>query len=410
MASVAAGGDHRLATIDVIRGFAVLGILVMNIVAMGLPAYAYVDPWHYGGAGGANLIAWAIAYVLADGKMRALFTMLFGAALLIAADRDPAPAGPHYRRMAWLFVFGMAHAWLFWFGDILTLYAITGAIAFVGWRWRPSALLLVAALCFAVMLADDLLAWHQLTALKAAAALPDASAAAVAGWAQVRAAVTPDPALLAREIALYRGGFPDAFAARAPMTVRFQTTLLPLSLAETLGYATLGMALHRLRFFAGGWTRAGYRACITAGAVAILSYLPIVRMLVEARFNPAILPLADALSFVLRPFLARAYAAALILLVRSGRAARLCARLAAAGRMALSNYLGSTLIATTLFYGYGFGLYAQLDRASLYWIVAAIWIIILWWSPAWLARFAYGPAEWLWRALSRGRIPPFRRI
>src|SRR4051812_15573544 len=101
----------RIINLDVIRGFAVCGILVMNIVAMGEPSYAYVDPHYYGGAQGADLAAWAIAYVLADGKMRALFTMLFGASLLLitdaAEDRTPGPARVHYARMFWLFVFGM---------------------------------------------------------------------------------------------------------------------------------------------------------------------------------------------------------------------------------------------------------------------------------------------------------------
>lgn len=401
--------SDRLPTIDAIRGVAVLGILLMNIVALGLPAPAYVDPHAAGGASGADLAAWALAYVFADGKMRALFTLLFGASLILAAERDAAPAGPHYRRMTVLLLLGLAHAWLLWFGDILTQYAVAGAIAFIGWRWRPPALLFVAALCFALTIADDLLAWQQLTALKAAASFPDAPDAVIEAWAQVRAAAVPPLAVLAHEIALYRGGFLDAFAARAPTTWLFQSVLLPLTLPETLGYVASGMALQRLGFFTGQWRRGAYWACLAAGLLALLLYLPLVRLLVERRFDSAVLPLADALSFMLRPALVLAYAAAVLLLVRSGRLPRAVARLVAAGRMALSNYLGTTLIATTLFYGYGFGLYARLDRAELYGVVLLIWAAILLWSKPWLHRFAYGPVEWLWRALSRWSIPPFRR-
>ncbi len=399
----------RIATIDAVRGFAVLGILVMNIVAMGMPVYAYVDPHHYGGATGADLIAWAAAYVLADGKMRALFTMLFGASMGIAADRSDGAAGGHFRRMAWLFVFGMIHAWLFWFGDILVLYAITGAIVFIGWRWQPAPLIFIAAACFLLIIADDLLAWQQLTALRAAATAPGASEAAVTTWNTVIASVSPPPAALAQQIALYRGGFLDALAARTPTILMFQTTLLPLSLAETLGYAAFGLALHRTGFFTGGWRTTTYRALLVAGGVAILFYMPIVRLLITVRFDPATIPLADMFSFLLRPWLALAYASGIVLLVRRGSSPRLVARLVAAGRMALSNYLGTTLIATTLFYGYGFGLYGSLGRANLYGIVIAIWIMILLWSKPWLDRFAYGPLEWLWRGLSQGKFPPSLR-
>ncbi|TVV76138.1 DUF418 domain-containing protein [Sphingomonas solaris] len=387
-----------------------LGILVMNIVAMGMPVYAYVDPFYYGGATGADLAAWALAYVFADGKMRALFTMLFGASLLLIADRAERPAWLHYRRMGVLLLFGMAHAWLLWFGDILVEYALVGAVAFIGWRWRPAALLSVAALCFAFALADDLLAWQQLAALRAAALAPGAMPGVVEAWQSVLAAATPQPSMIAREIALYRGGFAHVMAARAPTTLMFQTRLLALSFPETLGYVALGMALYRLGCFGGAWRLGVYRLLVGAGVAAAALEVPVSQMLVAARFDPATIPLADALSFVLRPWLALGYVAAIVLVVRAGRLRGAIARLAAAGRMALSNYIATSLVATTLFYGYGAGLYGRLDRAELYLVVAAIWAMMLLWSPAWLTRFAYGPLEWVWRATSRGVRPRFRSM
>ena len=345
--------DDRLVTIDAVRGFAVLGILAMNIVALGLPVYAYVDPYYAGGTSPADLTAWALAYALADGKMRALFTMLFGASMALVAERSARPATMHYRRMAGLFLFGMAHAWLLWFGDILVEYAIAGAILFAGWRWRPSALFVAAALCLSVGVADDWLAWQQLATEKAAGG---------AAWAAVLASAAPDPAAIAGEIARYRGGFLDALAARAPETWLFQTRLLAQSMPETLGYMAFGLALHRLGFLAGTWRKTTYRALTAAGVVALALYPPIIAHLVATRFDPAVIPLTDLLSSLLRPWLALGYAAAIILLARSGRAGWIVARLAAAGRMALTNYLATTLIATTLFYGYGFGLYARFAR------------------------------------------------
>ena len=114
-------------------------------------------------------------------------------------------------------------------------------------------------------------------------------------------------------------------------------------------------------------------------------------------------------SLILRPFIAMAHAAALILIIRSGKATGFSARLEAIGRVALSNYLGTTLVATTFFYGYGFGWFGYLGRAQLYIVVAAIWAVMLLWSKLWLARFHYGPVEWLWRSLARWQRQPMRR-
>jgi len=408
------GDAGRIETIDAVRGFAVCGILIMNIVAMGMPAYAYVDPFYYGGAEGADLVAWGAAYVLADGKMRALFTMLFGASMALIAERAegrvPGPVATHYRRMAWLLVFGMLHAWGFWYGDILVVYALAGAIAFIAWQWPTSALLYTSAGLFALLVGIDLINWHDLALLKAAAEAPDAPAIAHEAWRAVLDVATPSPAL-AREIEMYRGGVADVFAARAPMTILYQTELLPTSILESLCFMLFGLALHRTGFFSGGWPRRAYQALAAIGGLVVLPlYAPIVRLLIDTRFDPVILPLASALSLLLRPWLALAQVSLVLLFMASGQARWLAVRLAAAGRMALSNYLGSTIVATTIFYGYGLGLFGMLGRADLYIVVAGIWAAILLWSKPWLDRFAYGPFEWLWRSLARGALQPFSRI
>lgn len=107
--------------------------------------------------------------------------------------------------------------------------------------------------------------------------------------------------------------------------------------------------------------------------------------------------------------IALGHAAALLLLVRLGALGVVRRALAATGRMAFTNYLTQTLICTTLFYGYGFGLYGRLDRPALLAIVVAIWTLQLIWSPLWLSRFRFGPAEWLWRSLTYWRLQPMRR-
>ena len=113
----------RLQTLDLVRGVAVLGILLLNIVGFGLPEAAYFNPRAYGGSEGADLAAWLINFILFDGKMRGLFSFLVGASMLLVIDRAEAkgesPVAVHYRRMAWLRIYGRAQLWLVCFGDIL---------------------------------------------------------------------------------------------------------------------------------------------------------------------------------------------------------------------------------------------------------------------------------------------------
>jgi uncharacterized protein len=411
--SHATAGDGRIVTIDAVRGFAVCGILIMNIVSMGMPGYAYVDPNFYGGAQGADLAAWAIAYVLADGKMRCLFTMLFGASMLLITDaaegRTPGPIRVHYARIFWLFVFGMLHAWLVWYGDILVDYAVAGAILFLARTWQRSALGFAALCLILLSAAQSLIDYHDTELVKTLATGPHPPAAAVRDWARILTDTVPDPTRIAQEIHLYRGGFADVFAARAPTTALFQFTLTPRGLPETIGFMLLGMLLYRLDFWSGGWSRRAYRRTIIAGFATIPLYLPLVRSILHNHFDPAFLPLADAAALMLRPFVALAYAALIIRAVQSGIAPWLTARFAAAGRMAFSNYLGTSLVMTTLFYGYGLGLFGQLHRAQLYWLVLGQWLLILGWSKPWLRHFRYGPFEWAWRSLSRGRPVSFRQ-
>jgi uncharacterized protein len=416
MADTETATSPRIATIDAVRGFAVCGILLMNIVSMGMPGYAYIDPTYWGRPSAADIAVWAINYVLSDGKMRALFTMLFGASMLLIIERAAAspdgkgPAEIHYRRLFWLFLFGMIHAWFFWYGDILTSYAIAGAIAFPLWRWRTRSLLIAAALLLSLQAGLNLAHHAQLQSLRAAAEAPGATPRQKADWEKTIRASVPDQAAAAAEVRGYRGSFIDALNARVPLATLFQTTLLWLGLPELLGFVALGMALFRTGFFAGRWRRRTYLAMIGLGyLVAAPLMVPVAHRVMAADWDPVLLPVTDTIGLALRPFIALAHASVVILLVQSGAARWLTRRLEAAGRMAFSNYLGTTLVTTTIFYGYGLGLFATLSRAQLYLVVLFVWVLILGWSKPWLARFEYGPLEWLWRRLARGEPVPFRR-
>src|ERR1700759_1518662 len=159
--------------IDAVRGFAVLGILLMNIVGMGMPAFAYIDPTYAGGSTGADLWTWAVNNVLTDAKMRKLFTMLFGASAVLIAERAeggrPGPAQTHYRRMFWLFVIGMIHAHFLWWGDILVTYSLAGLMLFPFRKLSIRSQVIVGVAILAVLLAANLFVAGQLDGLRAAA-------------------------------------------------------------------------------------------------------------------------------------------------------------------------------------------------------------------------------------------------
>lgn len=415
MPTNASAGDRHI-SIDAVRGFAVLGILLMNIVGMGLPSFAYLDPTYAGGSTGADLWTWAINNVLTDGKMRALFTMLFGASAVLIADRaergdGPGPMQTHYRRLFWLFVIGMIHAYFLWFGDILVCYAVAGLFIFPFRKLGAKTLLGIGVAILAVLLTKNVLEAQHLETLRVAATAPGASAAALKAWQDASMSVIPPPGMKAAELAGFTGGFMDALKARANVVLLMQLILMPGdSLPEAIGQMFVGMALFRTGFFTLGWASRAYGAMIAVGylvAVPLTAWLSF--MIWKSSFDPLVLHRLEAWQQASRPFIALAHASILLLMIRAGLAAGLVERLAAAGRMAFSNYLMTSIITNLLFCGYGFGLYGQLSRFQQLGVVLGVWAFILIWSKPWLARFQYGPFEWLWRSLVRWSPQPFVR-
>lgn len=408
-------GQARIATLDAVRGFAVMGILILNIVDMGLPGYAYIDPNYAGGATGANWWTWAVSYVFFDGKMRGLFTMMFGASMVLIAERAAAagesPARVHYPRMISLFILGMAHAYLIWSGDILVLYSLCGMFAFVAWRWRIRRLLLVAAVLLALKLAMGLSSYAYLGDLERRVASQSASVAEQAEWSEFRDAAAPMPEAAQQDLVDYRGDWWTVAQARAAFTVVMQTQIAPQSIPDTFALIALGMALFRTGFFSSAWSSRTYWRIVAAGfVIAAPLYVPIVRWIDATTFSPVTLLATEAIHLtLLRPLVSLAWASVIILFIQSGRATWLADRLVATGRMAFSNYLGASIVATTFFYGYGFGWFGYLARWQLYVVVLAIWTAMLLWSKPWLARFRYGPFEWLWRTMARRSPISLRR-
>ena len=146
--------SERIASLDVLRGLAVLGIMIMNIQAFAMPMAAYSNPTAYGDLSGINFFIWLVSYLFVDQKFLSMFSLLFGAGICLFADRVEArsgrSAGLHYRRMFWLLLFGLVHAYFLWSGDVLVTYALCGLVIFFLRNRSPRTLVIIGLAVFSV--------------------------------------------------------------------------------------------------------------------------------------------------------------------------------------------------------------------------------------------------------------------
>lgn len=394
------GDRDRIVTLDFVRGVAVLGILFANIVGFGHTMLAYVWPVALPGGGSeADRWLWLAQFTFVDGKFRGLFTLLFGAGLCLFLEREWARGGTgslQLRRLFWLALFGLLHFHLLFEGDILFLYALAGfaVLPMVHWSartqlWAGLAWYLAASLLMALALHTSAMRWEGLADARDAAIARAASEAAVLAG--------PDyGALVAYRLREQSGDLLE---------------VLTTALHETIPLILLGMALYRLGFFTGGM---GRRAMLRWGCVGFIVGAVLSAAIggwVMLRGFPFWLTqyAFHGLAALPRLPMTLGMAALLVLLGSRGPPGWLSRRLAAAGRMAFSNYILMSLVMALLFQGWAGGLFGRLDRVMLLPPVLLGCALMLGWSEPWLARFRYGPLEWLWRCLVYGRIFPMRK-
>lgn len=405
----------RHITLDALRGFAVMGILAMNIVAFAMPDMAYMSPAIYGGTSTADVASWFASFVLVDGKMRGLFSLLFGASMLLVIERAEAAGQSggkvHFRRMAWLAVFGLAHFFLIWFGDILFLYAAVGSVAFLFRSWEAKRLIKWAV---GFYIAGALL-WTagmgSLLLMQTTARAPGASAEIVEQYKEVMEGPDFAPGGTTKLLKVYRGDYPGIVEHKLKEEAASPFALVLQSILETLPLMMLGMALLKNGFLTGAWESSRYRA-LAAWTIPLGGTLTFLfGWFVAARGFDLIEALNANLAWTMLPRLVMTlgYAALLVLLIRKLAGSTILERVTAAGRAAFTNYLGTSIVMTTIFYGYGLGLYGHVERVWLWPFVLGAWAGMLLWSKPWLDRFRYGPLEWLWRSLARWEIQPLRR-
>ncbi len=405
---------QRYLELDALRGFAVMGILLMNIVGFSMPEMAYISPAVYGGTDLPDTVTWALSYIFVNGKMRGLFTILFGASMMLIVERAQAngedPARVHFPRMAWLAIFGLAHFFLLWAGDILFLYAAVGCIAYFLRNLTADELLRRALLIFSLGFIGYSVMFGSLLYMEYQASLPGTSAAGIENVEQVIAGFRSSGDAISADITLHQSGFSPIFLDKIQNDLFGPIILLAYNLAETLPLMMVGMALYKNGFITGQWTSERYRRVgIWSTAIGMVILTAIAIGLIYSNFAMLLMVNASyAWNLPSQMLMTIGYAALLIGLIRTFRESAWITRIAAVGRAAFTNYLGTSLLMTFIFYGWGLGLYGAIGRAELYLFVLGAWALMLLWSRPWLMRFRYGPLEWLWRSLAKGQAQAMR--
>ena len=407
--------DTRIVTLDTVRGFAVMGILAMNIVAFAMPFPAYTNPAAYGGDTGIDLASWYLNFILIDGKMRGLFSILFGASTLLVIDRATrrgrGGAAAHYARMAVLLLFGCLHFYFLWFGDILALYALSGMILYFFRNKSPRSLVGWAIGFMALNMAFyGLVAWTA-----AIAGSPSLDSRTASELMEARRTVENEVGAaspkIESDLKLYKGNYATIVDSRLnKRTIEPFASFFTFGL-ETLGLMFIGMALFKSGFLTGAWEPARYRRwLITCALISVPLLAAIGLWVIRSKFDaPLVFGAFIAMTPPFDTLMAIAWAALIILWVKRGGVSDLRDRVAAAGRMAFTNYLATSVVMTTIFYGYGFNLFGEIGRAALWLFVLGMCGLMLLWSKPWLEHFHYGPLEWVWRSLSRFSVQPFRK-
>ena len=395
---------QRLETLDVLRGFALLGILAMNIRAMAAPMSAYMYPYALFDYEGPSRFAYVFTTVAFDLKMMGLFSMLFGVSVLLYAgkrtDSGQPPRALWFRRMSVLLLIGLLHAYFIWAGDILVPYALCGILLLWWMRNRTARTLLIAAVGMlaigAALAVVHWLGWGSMSEADRVAELE---------------LMMPTREQALGHVDLMLGAYTRFVAESAPATFMFETMFFLLFfLWRCGGMMLLGMSLYKSGFLEGRLPSSTYaRVALIATpvglAIAFIGALELERVAYAMPIRAAV----DLWNYVGAVIVSIGYAATLIWIVKLGKMAGLRRRLAAVGQMALSNYLFHSVTASVLFLGWGFGLAGRFDYAAQLLIVVAIWMVQVIVSPIWLRSFRFGPAEWLWRTLTYGQVQPMRR-
>ena len=405
--------EERIDSIDVLRGVAVLGILTVNIWSFGMPFDIALTPSRLHPLETPDLIAFHLSWLFVEGSQRAIFSMLFGAGIVLLTtrlskdERSALSRRIYYRRTWWLIVFGLFDAYLlYWYGDILFTYGVVGLILYFARDWSPAKLLAVAGLILALITAFNAamnMAMDWSTPLAKQAELKQRHGEQLSeDEILAQAFIQSQPGRmteeeLKREIETRAGGYISAFRSNAVHSFEFHVVYGLFSvLWDAMAMMLIGMALFKLkvldasrsmRFY---WVMASVGLSIglavNAWEIRNMPGTDFSRMFMIETYDIGRLCMAIGLIGVI------------MLVCKLQMFSRARGILSAVGRMALTNYLTQSILCNLFFVG--LGMFGALKFHQLYYVVFFVLALQLAWSPWWLKRHRYGPFEWVWRKLA----------
>ena len=383
---------NRIHSLDLLRGFAVLGILIMNITSFSQISMAYMNPTIGAGLEGYNQYFHGFNFIFADTRFMSIFSMLFGAGVVLFTQRIEAKgkrvAALHYKRMFWLLLFGLMHAYFIWAGDILVAYAICGSLVFFFRKKSIRTLFIMAIILFLIPIIFNFMTYYGMPAdeLESTFAFFNPSAEEIASQTQAM-----------------RGSYLEQMPLRVEEALGLQTLVFMLEMFwRASAMMLLGMILYRKGILSADKSTAYYKKMMWVGFVPglILSSIGLGQMYASEWSGAYVMNIGANYKFLSGLFMALGYIGLVIWIYKKGIFKKFQNRLQATGRMAFTNYIGMSVICTLIFNGHGLGLFGTLDRLQQFLIVIAVWIVILIISPLVLKNYRFGPLEWLWRKLT----------
>tara|TARA_B100000902_G_C27255877_1_gene887802 strand:+ start:281 stop:1510 length:1230 start_codon:yes stop_codon:yes gene_type:complete len=384
--------EKRLLNLDVIRGTALLGILIMNIQSFSMINAAYSNPLSFGDFSGLNKTVYYFSHVFADQKFMTIFSVLFGASILLVSSGNNVKGLKifkiHYRRMIILACIGLLHLYYLWYGDILFIYAVMGMLAYPVRNTTAKFLLITAFLLLIINAAFSYLA---------SAAIPHMSQTdiqeLVIHW-------KPSSEAIEEEIIANQSNWIAQMDHRTHMATEMLFSGA-FYYCRVLALMLIGMAMMKLNFFGERFSNRSLLLqailCLLLGVLIIINRLnynilnnfPIESMFSQENYWGSLI-------------MAYAYICLIIVFCRFEVLNPIKSCLAQVGRLALTNYLAQTFICTFIFYGWGLGKFGTFERKEQLLLVICIWVIQIFFSVLWVKKFRYGPFEWLWRSLTYG--------
>lgn len=421
--------QERVSALDVARGFALLGILVMNSTGMALYSSAFSNFLSDGGTGPLNFAAWASMTVYFEGAMRGLFSLLFGAGIVVFLSRMEAKqminsGDIHARRMLWLLGFGLINAIVFMYPyDILFVYGVAGLALFPFRKLAPKFLFAIAAAGLLVLTVSDAIGVAE--EMDEVQTYAELSARVEAGeeltedeqseFEDIQSSMdgwngTDD--LRAEEVEYF--GARDVLGQYERAVDWFMGFLTDAFFWEFLLDATIliliGMALARNGVLLNKASDSVYLALLVGGyGVGLALGLWRAVAMTSTDFVYAADGWQLASYQARRVALALGHVGLIYLMVRRGVLPFMQKALGAVGRMAFTNYMMQSVIQVVVWYGPFLALHGQVERYQVWFLIVPTWIFQMWFSLFWLSRYRYGPLEWLWRGLTYVTVPPLKK-